>query len=139
MLIFVGRGIDKEKARQKACESYQNITGKQLKLCYDSLGKPAAENCCVSISHTQDIFLLATSQVEVGIDIERKDRKISPRLGTIEEWTELEAYAKYLGTGITKELIGMQVDKSMLHKVDILEEYIISVYSSDCDITICEI
>ena len=139
MLIFVCRGFDNKIAKQKACESYQNITGSPLNLDYDKLGNPTADGLGVSIAHTDAVFLRAVSHSDVGIDIERKDRKISSRLGTIDEWTEMEAYAKYLGTGITKDLLGKVVDRSMVHKVDVGTEYIVSVYSSDGDIKLHEI
>lgn len=139
MLVFISKGIDKERAKMSACESYKNITGKYLTINYDELGKPIANDCYVSISHTQDVFLMAVSRCNVGIDIERRDRKISSKIGTIESWTEMEAYCKFLGTGIKRELIGKPIDQSMIHKVDISDEYIISVYSSDDNIMICTI
>ena len=97
-----------------------------------SNGKPiiisdGKEIGCVSISHTDGVLVMAFSDKPVGIDIERYDRKISFRIcGSIEEWTKREAYGKYTGEGINKEILNMRLPNDIIKTFNWLD-YIISV------------
>ncbi len=55
------------------------------------------------------------SDESVGIDIERKDRKISDRIcADIRQWTRIEAYAKWTGAGVSKRLIAEDLPQDLI-------------------------
>ncbi|MEE0867144.1 MAG: 4'-phosphopantetheinyl transferase superfamily protein [Clostridia bacterium] len=91
----------------------------------DKNGKPGIEGCYVGVSHTDDEVLIALSEKNFGIDMERRTRRVqnkekigerffSPReydyifcekQGAderfIEIWVKKEAFVKYTGEGIS--------------------------------------
>ena len=74
----------------------------------------------ISISHSDGTLAMAFSDKPVGIDIERKDRKISV-CQNIEEWTKIEAYCKYTGEGLSKKAVSMKKKKAITGVVGIGE------------------
>ena len=101
-----------------------------LNLHYEENGKPLADNCFVSISHSENMIAVCTSDKPVGIDIEYiddsrnfcrladrffKGKELeafnnSPNALTFYEiWTKKEAYSKILGSGTAELFKGFDV------------------------------
>ncbi|MDE5991314.1 MAG: hypothetical protein K2H36_07010 [Clostridia bacterium] len=81
----------------------------------------------ISISHTDDTLIIAFADKPVGIDIERRSRKVSPKVcGSIEEWTRREAYGKWLGVGINKEVLSAQLPDNIINTI-YYGEFVVSV------------
>lgn len=118
-------------------ESLQR-SGIPLKSYYkDELGRPRLSIGDISISHTENIIAIALSDYKVGIDIERKNRKISKALTSIENWTQKECYAKYLGCGMTRELLNSVPPADLITTFE-YGDFIISVCSEDKTVDIIE-
>ena len=99
-----------------------------------------------SISHTDGLTVIALSDCEVGIDVEKvrkADLRVVRRFSKeeadyitekesdrrfFEIWTKKEAYLKCKGTGISGGLNSVNVLELQFKVMD-YEEYIISVYS----------
>ena len=121
-------------------------------------GKPYADNLNVefSISHSDDLVICAVNDKPIGVDIEKTreiDDKVIAYACTDDElayindkaidkkeklkrfftiWTFKEAYAKYLGTGITDLKLVSFFDKD-INQFNITKEYgeyIISFYTA---------
>ena len=111
-------------------------------------GKPIHPEISFSISHSNGYIAIATSKDEVGIDVEDifVDRrlKMATRILTEEElnifnkkldqtgyltekWTLKESYAKYLGTGITKNVLQTTVKGLSIN----VKGAVVSVYPKD--------
>ena len=85
----------------------------------------------VSVSHTDDTLAMTFADKPVGIDIERKDREVSSRIcDSIEEWTRREAYGKFLGVGINKEILSATLPDKLINPV-YFGEYVVSVCSEE--------
>lgn len=98
-------------------------------LHYEENGKPVADNCFVSISHSENMVAVCKSDVPIGIDIEfidkeRDTKKISNRFyhgkeleyvknspfdNFYEIWTKKEAYSKIDGNGAVEIAKGFDV------------------------------
>ena len=110
-----------------------------------------------NIAHTEGRVALAISDQEVGVDIERKTRRIRPDLYkkvlSEEEriiyerrkdtslyfltcWVKKEAYLKYLGTGIDRHLNSISSENLVNAKIIEDEDYLISIYSKLEDLTL---
>lgn len=106
------RILDKFAMEQSFCGSYY--------INYNAMGKPLlfsdGEQCGeISVSHTDGVLAIAFSDESVGIDIERKDRKISDRIcADIRQWTRIEAYAKWTGAGLSKRLIAEDLPQDLI-------------------------
>ncbi|MDE6614753.1 MAG: hypothetical protein K2K24_04510 [Clostridia bacterium] len=85
----------------------------------------------VSISHTDDTLIMAFSDKPVGIDIESKNRKVSTKIcGSIQEWTRREAYGKFLGVGINKEVLAEQLPDDKINTF-FHGDYVVSMCSEE--------
>lgn len=136
MKIFVYRQF-KGDSSTFVTESLQR-SGIPLKSYYkDKLGRPRLSSGDISISHTENIIVIALSDYKVGIDIERKNRKISKELTSIENWTQKECYAKYLGSGITRELLNSVPPADLITTFE-YGDFILSVCSEDKTVDIIE-
>lgn len=73
-------------------------------------------NYYYNLSHTQDFLVLAISNQEVGIDIEKQKRMVKKikEINNIQEWTIAEAAVKFLGSGI-KDLKKIKLDNDCLY------------------------
>ncbi|MGN0771754.1 MAG: 4'-phosphopantetheinyl transferase family protein [Christensenellales bacterium] len=131
MKIYIVKGNDKEDAINKIKAAYQEDVGERLVWHYDDRGKPIGENCCLSISHTKGLYVMAVSDKQVGIDVESKERKIPSKLGDIRLWTQKEAYGKRQGSGLTRQIIERFVGDDDTRTIDLEDGYWLSVCGED--------
>ncbi len=101
------------------------IPREKIRYIHGTFGKPYLEGNALqfSLSHTDGAVCAAFSDEEVGVDIERRDRRVSSRImervlsenekplvsSTVELirlWVQKEAFLKRLGTGIADDLRG---------------------------------
>lgn len=129
--IYVVNDTDKKSAIEKVKSAYAKDVGEKLTWSYDRQGKPIGEKLNLSIAHTANKYVLAVSDREVGVDIERQDRKISSKLGDIRLWTQKEAYGKMLGTGLTRDIVDCFDGDDRVQTVDLDGEFWLSVCSED--------
>ncbi|MDE6732017.1 MAG: 4'-phosphopantetheinyl transferase superfamily protein [Oscillospiraceae bacterium] len=103
------------------------IPERKIKLSLGSFGKPFLKNSALqfSLSHTRGAVCAAFGEDgEIGIDIERRDRRVNERMYAralcgeerekarsdedfIRFWVKKEAFLKRLGVGITRDLRGV--------------------------------
>lgn len=123
-----------------------------LGLRYEENGKPVADNCYVSISHSGNMVAVCTSEKPIGIDIEKIDEKrnlekLSNRVFCGEEletfknnptpeqfyeiWTQKEAYSKIDGNGVNEIMSGFDIFK--LQDYEFQTEIV-----NNCILSICE-
>lgn len=118
-------------------------------LHYEENGKPIADNCFVSISHSGDMVAVCTSDKPIGIDIEfidekRNLEKLSNRVFCGKEldafknnptpelfyeiWTQKEAYSKIEGQGVNEIMKGFDIFdlKDYEFQTEIINNYILS-------------
>lgn len=71
---------------------------------YGENGRPEVDGGSVSLSHTAGLAVCAACDAPVGIDIERRDRALTPNLQrwfhSIDDWVAAEACVKMTGEGI---------------------------------------
>ena len=87
-----------------------SLPNSSLRLLSEPGGKPFAEGPVqFSLSHTKGAFAIALGPCPVGIDIERADRAVSPRVirryslspkDPLQSWLDLEAAGKLTGRGL---------------------------------------
>lgn len=96
-------------------------------LCKDVKGKPYLKDCnkYISISHSDEYVVVALADSHIGVDIQRICyREKILRLFVANElvesatlftrlWTMKESYGKYLGYGLTKEILNKDFSKYM--------------------------
>lgn len=88
------------------------------KICYSKYGKPYFKdaNLYFNYSHSKKYIACAISNTEIGVDIEERNREVpvemekriytseeikNKKKSDVEQWVIKEAYAKYLGLGLT--------------------------------------
>lgn len=131
MKVYIVTDADKQSAIEKVKIAYANDVGKELVWTYDTQGKPISGSCNLSISHTSGVYVLAVSDRGVGVDIECQSRHISPKLGDLRLWTQKEAYAKMLGTGLTREIVNSFDGDDRVKTFDVDGKYWLSTCSDD--------
>lgn len=97
---------------------------KDTPIFYHTLGKPYVEGCGFSVSHSGNWVLVAFSESDIGVDIEKitnnteglscfSDEEVDYISCTMHDeqckrfteiWTRKECYLKYLGLGLHKKL-----------------------------------
>ena len=119
-------------------------------LRYEENGKPVADNCFVSISHSGDMVAVCTSENPVGIDIEKIDEKrnlekLSNRVFCGKEletfknnptpeqfyeiWTQKEAYSKIDGQGVNEIMKCFDIFDLQNYEfhTEIVNDYVLSI------------
>ena len=109
--IYLIKYTDLQKAKDRILSKYSQVSGNTYSIDYSPNGAPqlisgSLQKAYVSISHTDGLLAMAFSDDKVGIDVERADREVSPKVcKSIEEWTRIEAYAKWTGKGLSKDIL----------------------------------
>lgn len=133
MIIAIGNE-DKNVVKERALELFSKCTSTKIdKIDYLESGKPTIANGCISISHTKGATVVAFSYSEIGVDIERKDRKTNIDEISIKDWTIIEAYYKKLGTGISLSKIKKNIPMFDIKTIE-YKDFYISISSSDEDV-----
>lgn len=130
-----------------------HLKNSDLLFLKNEFGKPYLSNFTnikYNISHTKDALLIGISDKEIGVDIEKKRNiniRIAKRFFTeneykyileknssnrfLEVWTRKEAYAKFVGKGLSIGLNSFDtIKRSYLNKIH-------TIYLSDYIISIC--
>ncbi len=117
---------------------------------YEESGKPVADNCYVSISHSGNMVAVCTSENPVGIDIEKiddtrnfekiasryfhgKEKEFFEQTPTVdafyEIWTKKEAYTKIDGNGVIEIQKGIDVLSIENHEfqTEKVNEYMLTI------------
>lgn len=132
MIVYRWKNIADDRARQNALNDwarrFEVAAGKYRK---DDRGRPCADGAYLSIAHTEGICLMAVSDTAVGIDVERAGRRTRSGLPPIGEWTKIEAYAKYLGTGMRREYLRRKLPEDLIYELNVGEGYVCHVCSRD--------
>lgn len=138
----------KKKESSAAASALINMGTENLR--YTENGKPVADNCFVSISHSEKVIAVCKSDVPVGIDIEVFGKKRdwvkiakryfsenelqyfskSPNEKTfLEIWTKKEAFAKISGNGIADIINGVDVFSldGFTFETELVNNFIITV------------
>ncbi|MDE7191978.1 MAG: hypothetical protein K2O35_05890 [Clostridia bacterium] len=142
--LYIVKYTDLQQAKDRALERYSQVKGEIYTLVHLPNGAPqligdGKPNGYVSVSHTDGVLVMAFSDDKVGVDIERADRKVSPKVcKSIEHWTAIEAYAKWTGKGLSKDLLSQRLPEDILSK-RVWGEYVVSVCSHCKNIEITEL
>ncbi|MDE6189918.1 MAG: hypothetical protein K2G37_06550 [Clostridia bacterium] len=131
MKIFINERCSDMRAAKEFLLKEFSKSGKPYSIKYLPSGQPTLildgkPSGYISISHTGATLVMAFSDKPIGVDIELRDRKTS-RIGMdIENWTKCEAYGKYLGVGINKEILKADLPQELV-KTFKRGEYVVSV------------
>ena len=129
-IYFYEDCVDIQKAKAEAlkrCFPCDDISSEYLSSGQPILTKDGEQSGYISISHTDNALVMAFGDKPVGIDIERKSRKISSKVcESIEEWTRREAYGKCMGVGINKEVLSAQLPDKLINTF-YQGEYVVSI------------
>lgn len=101
-------------------------------------GKPHFINSPIrfNLSHSGNLVAVAFSENEVGLDIENYSRSIDERLTkylsvkSIDDWTKLEACAKFDGTGI-KGVRSVNLNNYRVRNIKFFPDYSLAVCGDD--------
>ena len=132
--IYLTKYTDLGQAKEEILSRYSKSKGETYSIEYLPSGEPqlianSTPSGYVSISHTRELLAMAFAQEKVGIDVERADREISPKIcKNIEQWTRIESYAKWIGSGLSKDIISGQLPEDMITTRS-WGEYVISICS----------
>lgn len=135
MIIFYRFGkVDSDEFIYAAYEKYcglKNIDRKENKIVRDK--KPHFENDAVkfNLSHTKDLTVVAMSDNEVGIDVEKRkplDQKLCKYLGVedIDDFVRLEACVKYDGQGL-KGIRSVNEKEYAVKNINFFHDYALAV------------
>ena len=132
--IYLIKYTDLGQAKESILSRYSQVKGETYTIEYLPSGQPqlmadSVRKGCVSISHTDNLLAMAFCDDIVGIDVERADRQVSSKVcKNIEDWTKIEAYAKWTGRGLSKDVISGQIPQDMITTTT-WGQYVISVCS----------
>ena len=132
--VYLIKYADLRQAKERILSEYSKVKGNTYTIEYLPSGAPqllsdGKTNGHVSISHTDGALVMAFSDEKVGVDIERADRAVSSKIcKSIEDWTRIEAYAKWTGNGLSKGLLYRQMPEDIISTRK-WQEYVISVCS----------
>ena len=132
--VYLIKYTDLQKAKESILSKYSQVKGETYTIEYLSSGAPQLianlrPSGRVSISHTDGLLAMAFSDEEVGIDVEMADREVSSKVcESIEKWTRIEAYAKWTGKGLSKDIISKQLPEDII-TTRLWGDYVISICS----------
>ena len=144
IIIYLTKYTDLQKAKAEILSKYSETQGDNYAIEYLPNGAPqlianSMQKRYVSISHTDGLLAMAFSDEKVGIDVERADREVSGKVcKSIEDWTAIEAYAKWTGRGLSKDILREQLPKDMI-STRTWGQYVISVCSQCSSVDIKQI
>lgn len=141
--LYIEKNITSEDLLAKVCKEY-NI---DKKIIYNEYGKPYIKDNPIyfNISHSGDYTVLAISDQEIGIDIEKitMREKVIKKVCNEEEkkliktqedftlmWVKKESYVKYLGIGLAYDLINVDTLKLNFYIIK-FDNYYISIYKEN--------
>lgn len=142
--LYIVKYTNLQQAKESVLTRYSQVKGKIYTLEHLPNGAPQLISCgklsgYVSLSHTDGVLVVAFSDDKVGVDIERADREVSPKIcKSIEQWTAIEAYAKWTGKGLSKEILSQRLPDDML-STRVWGEYVVSICSHCKSIEITEL
>ncbi|MDE5654680.1 MAG: hypothetical protein K2I46_03630 [Clostridia bacterium] len=132
--VYLIKYSDLQEAKERILFEYSKVKGNTYTIEYLPNGAPrlvvnSITKGYVSISHTDGLLAMAFCDDKVGIDIERADRAISSKIAkSIEDWTRIEAYAKWIGKGLSKDILYGKISDDIISTIK-WQEYVISVCS----------
>ena len=132
--LYLIKYTDLQKAKERILFEYSQVKCERYTIEYLPSGEPqliagSSPSGYVSISHTDGLLAMAFSDERVGIDIERVDREVSPKIcESVERWTRIEAYAKWTGKGLSREIISGRLPNDIITTKS-WGEYVISICS----------
>ncbi len=74
------RALAANLAARCAVSDFLKVDANEVKVTYDSYGKPVCDGCYISLSHSGDLAVCAVSSSPVGVDIEMLRSDINPNL-----------------------------------------------------------
>ena len=142
--VYLIEYTDLQQAKDRILLEYSRIKGNTYAVDYLPSGEPrlianSMPNGYVSIGHTDGILAMAFSDSKVGVDIERADRQVSSRVcESIEKWTRIEAYAKWTGRGLSREMLAMHLPDELI-TTKTYRQLIVSLCADGNDFEIIEL
>lgn len=142
--LYIVKYTNLQQAKERALSKYSQVKNEVFSIEHLPNGAPQLISCgkpngYVSVSHTDGVLVVAFSDDKVGVDIERADRKVSPKVcKSIEQWTAIEAYAKWTGKGLSKDMLSQRLPDDML-STRVWGEYVVSICSHCKSIEITEL
>ena len=139
--IYLTKYTDLQVAKEMVLSKYSEARGNTYSIDYLPNGAPQLRSNSttkeyVSISHTDGLLAMAFSDDNVGIDVERADRQVSPKVcKSIEDWTRIEAYAKWTGLGLSKDMIKKKLPEDKI-TTKRYQQYVVSVCSDEKDFAV---
>lgn len=101
LIFFSDKGITSCELEKRADVVLEKIGKKTVDIeGRTGQGAPISRNYRVSVTHTDNVTLLALSDKAVGIDIERNGRRVPKSMKDVRNWTAYEAKRKMTGEGI---------------------------------------
>ena len=139
--LYIEKNISSKDLLKKVFNEYEI----KADIIYNEYGKPYLKDnqLYFNISHCDDYTVLAISNSEVGVDIEKitMKKRIIDRICTDEEkriiktpedftiiWVKKESYVKYLSIGLTYGLKNVDTLKPYNFIIKKIDNYYISVY-----------
>lgn len=139
--IYLIKYIDLQKAKERILIKYSEFKGNTYSIQYLPNGAPqllsgSLQKGYLSISHTDGLLAMAFSDGKVGIDVERADREISSKVcKSVENWTRIEAYAKWTGRGLSKDILNGNLPDEII-TTKRYQQYVLSVCGDGNDFEI---
>ncbi|MDR0832391.1 MAG: hypothetical protein LBM99_05790 [Bacillales bacterium] len=128
------------KALKDIFAKYQIVFNNDL-ITYNNYGKPYYEGIFFSIADDTNILVIAISNQECGVDVLNINRTPQAKkvlkkyfsfkndLYYTKQWTKIECFAKFIGTGIKKELLSF--NPKCLFSKQIKKQFYISYMSNN--------
>ena len=163
-LFITGCTKENEHAEAKSLaeRAFFELFGRVAEMTHDSGGKPCFEGesgVSVSVSHSENLCLVAISDHQVGVDIEymkpgdehlirlaeryftRSEAeyvKLDPYHHFYEVWCKKESYVKYMGEGMSRAFVSFDVlaQKDVVYSYFNYEDYTVAVCTDTYTVTV---